>query len=252
MQELEVYNPFNINEYKIITKDNKKFFVYDDNLIELVSNGYIPKSGLLFDEILTPEICYGKTVLDLGCGYLGILSFISQKNGAFYVDAIDYDENCVDWFGKIISDNHLKNVNCFKSNYFSSINKIYDIILSNPPQMPMTYEAIHDSGGYNGRDHIINVIEGSFMHLKENGKLFLLVFDFLGTDVRTNENIPSIFEIAYNIGYKSVKKVFETKKVIKKGSVTFDNLRQINQVYPLYKFDENNLFCNIQILEMER
>ena len=90
------------------------------------------------------------------------------------------------------------------------------------------------------------------MHLKENGKLFLLVFDFLGTDVRTNENIPSIFEIAYNIGYKSVKKVFETKKVIKKGSVTFDNLRQINQVYPLYKFDENNLFCNIQILEMER
>ena len=252
MQELEVYNPFGVSEYKIITKDDRNFFVYDDNLIELVPNGFIPKSGLLFDEVLTPNICKGKSILDLGCGYLGILSLISKKNGACHIDAIDYDDNCVNWFKKIIADNHFENLNCFKSDYFSFVYDNYDIILSNPPQMPMIHEAIHDSGGYDGREHIINVIKESFNHLNVGGKLFLLVFDFLGTDKRTNDNFPSIFELAYNVGYKSVKKVFETRKNIKKESVTYNNLNQIKSVYPLYDFDNNNLYCNIQILEMEK
>lgn len=251
MKKLETYNPFNTKDYYIVEENGKKYFSYNDILLELCSSGYIPKSGLLFDKVLNTQICNGKSVLDLGCGYLGILGMIARANGARLIDSIDYDEECVKWFNKIIKDNNLKNIRCFTSNYFDNVTSLYDLILSNPPQMPMLKGSLHDSGGIDGRKYILEVIKQSFLHLKNAGELYILLFDFLGTLERTN-NEQSLLEIAKDIGYSSVSLMFECQKNIRKGSVTFDNLTHINSIYPLYEFGTDDKKCGIQIVKMKK
>lgn len=249
MQELEKYNPFNLHEYLIISKNDKKFLVFKNHLLELNDKGYIPKSGLLFDEVLSNEICFNKEILDLGCGYLGIIGIIASLNGAKHIDSIDNDDDCIKWFNKIIKENGYKNFNCFKSNYYEKIEKSYDLILTNPPQLPMKKGSLHDSGGVDGRKYILEIMEQSLLHLKEGGSLYILVFDFLGSTQRTN-GTPSLKEIAYKIGYKTIEIVYEFEKEIKKNSLTYNQLPYINEIYPLYNFNKKK--HKIQIIRMEK
>ena len=80
----EIYNPFNTKDYIISNRDSKRYFQYKDLSLEICKGGYIPKSGLLYDMILNEKICSGSEVLDLGCGYLGILGIISYANKRKY------------------------------------------------------------------------------------------------------------------------------------------------------------------------
>lgn len=152
MEKIEVYNPFNMDsEFHIITDNNKRYFKIENLLLEISENGYIPKSGLLFYDVLNEKNIANKSILDLGCGFLGILGIISMLRGAKTIEAVDYDLNCVYWFNKLIKDNNF-NIDCYQSDYFKNVdNKKYDIILSNPPQMPMISGSVHDSGGIDGR-----------------------------------------------------------------------------------------------------
>lgn len=252
MQELEKYNPFNIKDYLLLNKNGKKFLIYNNQLIEICPNGYVPKSGLLFDEILTPLICESKSILDLGCGFLGILSLIAIKNNAKKVDAIDYDDNCVQWFNKIIKDNNYLNVRCFKSDYFENVNEKYDIILTNPPQLPMKKGLLHDSGGYDGRQHILEIIEKGHSKLKDDGEMYILIFDFIGVVERTNKAKKSIIELAKEYGYSSSEVVLKVPKIIKKDSITYNNLPYIMSVYPEYNWIQNDKKCYILILRLKK
>ena len=251
MKKLKIYNPFNTKDYYILEKDNKEYFLYRDLELELSADGYIPKSGLLFDMVLSEKICKDKKVLDLGCGYLGILSLIAYMNGADKVEAIDYDNNCVEWFNKIISDNNLDNIKCFNSNYFQNIDKkCFDLILANPPQMPMLNESIHDSGGRDGRKFILEILENSYEHLKDDGNIYMLLFDFLGIDKKTNDD-STIIELANEIGYKDLKVMYEAYKEIKNGGVTYQNISYINKIYPNYNFyQDQKCKCKMQVLKI--
>ena len=253
MQEIKVYNPFNTKNYYLIKNQDKNYFKYNDYLIEICPNGYIPKSGLLYDMVLNENLCKNKKILDLGCGYLGILSLISKYNGAKKIDSVDYDIECVNWFKKIIQDNNFTNIECFHSNWFSNIKSTdYDLIVTNPPQMPMLEYALHDSGGFDGREYILKILKEAINHLKVSGYLFCLIFDFLGTNVRTNEK-ESIMEFAEKIGYKDIKIIYEFEKNIMENSVTYNNLDYIRGVYPLYNFDnDGKLKCKIQIMSMRK
>lgn len=253
MKKLEVYNPFNTKDYYILEKNNKKYFVYENLELELATNGYIPKSGLIFDQILTESDCLDKKVLDLGCGYLGILGIMAYIRGAIKVESIDYDKNCVDWFNKIIADNNLKNIVCYESNYFEKvINNDFDLILANPPQMPMIKQSLHDSGGLDGREYILKILKEAFNYLKIEGALCILLFDFLGVDEKTN-NSSTIVQIANNIGYKNLEIVYEVDKKINKGGVTYNNINYVNSVYPNYDFNKNEeCKCKIKILKMKK
>ena len=105
MEKIEVYNPFNMDsEFHIITDNNKRYFKIENLLLEISENGYIPKSGLLFYDVLNEKNIANKSILDLGCGFLGILGIISMLRGAKTIEAVDYDLNCVYWFNKLISD----------------------------------------------------------------------------------------------------------------------------------------------------
>ena len=253
MKELEVYNPFDTQDYYIVNHDGKKYFLYRGLKLELSESGYIPKSGLLFDMILSPNNCNNKKVLDLGCGYLGILSIIAYINGAKKIEAIDYDDNCVKWFKKIIADNNLNNISCFKSDYFKNVdNKDFDLILANPPQMPMLDGTIHDSGGNDGRKYILEIFDQAFEHLSQNGSLYILLFDFLGINKKTSEQ-PTLMELALARGYSNVQVVCEVYKKINKGGITFENIPYIKTIYPNYDFYQNNdCKCKLKILEIRK
>lgn len=251
MKKLENYKPFDNIEYVIENDNGKRYFLFNNLKLELSPNGYIPKSGVLFNKVLNKNNCKNKDVLDLGCGYLGILGLTAYIYGAKKIDSIDFDEKCVNWFNRIIINNKLNNINCFFSNWFSNINKKYDLILTNPPIMPMLNGEVHDTGGKGGRDCILYILNNAYKYLNENGKLYLLVFDFLGTFTKTNNDL-TIKEIAKNIGYKNIKKELSVKKVIKKGSVTYNNLTYIKHIYPLYDFERyKDLSCQIEIISME-
>lgn len=250
MKNIEIYNPFNTKDYEIVQEDEKRFFKFNGYKLELSPSGYIPKSGLIYDMVLNEDCCKGKSVLDLGCGYLGILGVTAYLNGAKEVDSIDYDRACVEWFNKLIQENNFDGISCYYSNLFKEVKrKQYDMILSNPPQMPMIEGDVHDTGGLDGRDSIMEILEKSINYLNEGGGLYLLIFDFLGLDKRTNEK-QSLFEIADSIGYKSCEVVYSVKKFIKPNSVTYKSIPYINQVYPNYEFKQLNdgsKYCNILI-----
>ena len=197
MEKIEVYNPFNMDsEFHIITDNNKRYFKIENLLLEISENGYIPKSGLLFYDVLNEKNIANKSILDLGCGFLGILGIISMLRGAKTIEAVDYDLNCVYWFNKLIKDNNF-NIDCYQSDYFKNVdNKKYDIILSNPPQMPMISGSVHDSGGIDGRKYILKKMEEARAHLNDDGSLYIWIFDFLGIE-NTNGSEKSIKEIGY-------------------------------------------------------
>ena len=251
MEKIEKYNPFNTKDYYIVDKEGKKYFNYKNILLELCEGGYIPKSGLIYDKVLNEKLCGDKEVLDLGCGYLGILGLISYFNGAKKIDSIDYDPKCVEWFNKLIKDNRLQNINCFESDYYQNVKNKYDVILANPPQMPMLNGSMHDSGGLDGRIYILQILKESLEHLKDNGDLFILLFDFLGLDKRMNDD-KSLLEISKDYGYKDTKELVSVDKIIKPGSVTYESIPHINDVYPLYDFGEEEKKCQIKILKFKK
>ena len=251
MESIKKYNPFNTKDYYIIEKEGKKYFNYKNMLLELCDSGYVPKSGLLYDEVLTEESCKDKDVLDLGCGYLGILGLIAYSNGAKSVDSIDCDTECVKWFNKLIKENRLNSVKCFASDYYQNVNRRYDMILANPPQMPMLNGSVHDSGGIDGRKYILQILKESIPHLKDKGDLYLLLFDFLGLDKRTGD-MPSLLEISKDFGYQASEELCSVDKIIKPGSVTEESIPHINSIYPYYDFGEEDKKCKIKILKFRK
>lgn len=247
-----IYNPYNSKDYYIIEENGKKYFQICDLILQINESGYIPKSGLLYDLVLNENNCENKKVLDLGCGYLGILGIIAYLNKAKSVDSIDCDSECVVWFNKLIASNNLDKIHCFKSDYFQKINDHnYDMILANPPQMPMISGSVHDSGGIDGRKYIISIMDEAINYLSDNGNLYILLFDFLGIDNRTNKDL-SIIELARNIGYSNYKLYNVAEKIIKCG-VTYESLPHIRKIYPLYDFGiKSEEKCKIKILKLEK
>ena len=242
---LEKYCPFKTIENCYILKNQistEKYLLYSSSDInyslKIKENGYIPKSGLIFQNIIK-DIVKGKKVLDLGAGQLGIIGIHSLLSGASNVTAVDIDCECVEWLNVLIKENDFKNIETKTSNLFENLSdEKFDIIFSNPPQMPMINGNFHDSGGIDGRDYILKILKYSINHLNENGEVYILIFDFLGTTIKTNSN-TTIIDIAKDIGYSQVEIVSETPKIIKENSVTFQNLEYIN----------DNLYFNIQIVK---
>lgn len=68
---------------------------------------------------------------------------------------------------------------CIKSNLFENINKKFNIIIFNPPYLPLDKNEPKDSqlattGGKNGGEIISKFLEQAENFIEENGKIFLL------------------------------------------------------------------------------
>lgn len=240
MEILEEYKPLDtLSGFYLLTDDSKQRFLIWNNgqyKFPIGPLGYVPKSGLCFYDILAKEARH-KKVLDLGCGEMGIISLFSIVGGAKEATAVDIDSRCVSWLSHIKKEYSLSQLEIFESDMFQNVQSKYDIIVSNPPIMPMehmTKETVHDSGGCDGRLYLYEIIKEAYGYLNDGGQLYLSAFSFLGTDVRTGEQ-ESLKEYALKSGYHSFGVAKNVVKPLSENSVTYRQLPYISKIYPNMK-----------------
>lgn len=111
----------------------RRFFVDEYTLIPR------PETELLVDKVLeiSKEISNPK-ILDIGTGSGCIPLTLILENNNIYADAIDISSEAIETAKKnALFHNVLNNIHFFKSDLFSNVNDKYDIILSNPPYIPL-------------------------------------------------------------------------------------------------------------------
>ena len=148
-------------------KSNEKIInikIKDENLKFIVDNGVFSKKGLdfgtrsLLESIDTNKI--KGDILDFGCGYGPIGIYISKKTN-LKVDMVDINERALNLSKKNAKLNNVE-VNVYQSDIFSNIVNSYDYIITNPPIRV-------------GKKILYEILFQSLAHLKENGKLFLVI-----------------------------------------------------------------------------
>lgn len=113
-----------------------------------------------------------KKCLDMGTGS-GILALTCIKNGAKSVLASDISQETV----KNAKKQHIKAV---KSDLFSNIKGKFDVIIFNPPYLPLdgredNESALITSGGKKGDEVTLKFLEQSSKYLSKNGIILLLL-----------------------------------------------------------------------------
>lgn len=113
-----------------------------------------------------------KKVLDMGSGS-GILAKTAKEAGAKSVIALDIDEKSV---------NYLKsqNLEAVKSNLFSNAKGKFDLIIFNPPYLPLDSREDLESqrvttGGKRGDEIILRFLKKAEEHLEDRGIILLLL-----------------------------------------------------------------------------
>ncbi len=203
-------------------------------------DGFIPKTGILLCQYLNQLLIKNKKIIDAGTGQTALIAIHSATMGARHVVGLDIDKRAIAWSKKNRDANCLtskidlqtKSISDYKSK------ERVDVVVSNPPQMPVKKQlSLHDDGGWDGRQCIKSLICMGERVLKPGGLLIFNVFDFLGVNQSFNENL-SIFQILKNYSFRP-KIVKDATKIIKSGSYTSKNIKHIKEVYPRYNFIVN-------------
>lgn len=224
--------------------------------IKIKHGGYIPKSGLLLANYLKQFDLESKTILDMGCGETGILAHYALARGA-NVTGVDIDPSAIVHARN--SSNRSNEIVWIISDLFSNLNGCkFDIVISNPPQMPMPFEERkklrdwHDSPGNTGRETIVRILETVPLYLNRRGEILILVFDFLGVKESFSPS-PGLEEIGYRSGF-SCEVVRSYSKPIRRDGQTEKNISWIKKIYPRYIFkkEEGNYYYNILIVKFRR
>ena len=90
-----------------------------------------PESEILIEKVLE-NTSNKRSILDLGTGSGCLAIVLSSKLGQSEIDGIDISKEALKVARKNANKNNVQ-VNFFQSNWFSNIDKKYDIIVSNPP-----------------------------------------------------------------------------------------------------------------------
>lgn len=116
----------------------------------------------VFLENIPMNEIYGD-VLDVGCGY-GPIGITIAKLTNSSVDMIDVNKRALHLAEINIKENHVDNVKIIESNCYENIdpNKKYNFILTNPPIRA-------------GKKIVYEIVMNAKEHLKEKGKLFIVI-----------------------------------------------------------------------------
>lgn len=201
--------------------------------------GFVPKSGLFLAEYFLENRQKYSRALEIGVGEAALLPVMLIKAGLVKnIDATDPDPSALEWSKKNINNNSIqKKVKVYPGFYELSEYK-YDLIYSNPPQLPVPVNtSIHDDGGVDGYEIINQIINYAQTKLVKNGRLVLLAFDFLNVENSFNKKITLLGDLSSK-GFDVVVKKRIFKKVRTGGRVE-KNLDWIKKQYPLYDFRKN-------------
>jgi len=99
-------------------------------------------------------------LLDMGCGY-GCIGIILAKTYSLELTQVDINQRAIHLTKKNCGLNNVKS-NILISNCFDKITEYFDTIVINPPIRA-------------GKEVIYRMYEGAYRHLKESGKLFIVI-----------------------------------------------------------------------------
>ena len=160
-------------------KYNSSFFKFNSDNGVFSKNKIDYGSKLLLETYLN-EANVNVRVLDVGCGY-GLIGIVVGVITDSYADMIDVNKRAV----------HLANMNikkykdfkgqAFVSDAYQNVTDSYDVIITNPPIRV-------------GKSKVLEILEGAFDHLKEDGILY--------------------FVIRKDQGALSIKKILEETKIV--------------------------------------
>lgn len=242
---MENYKPFNKKTNFLACKyegqiKNLYNFKYG-YFLKIKNKGHVPKTGVFMSEFISQKFFQNATVLDIGTGETGILSMHAAASGAKKVFSIDINRRALSWAKNISFMNDFDKVIDFNlfdlRKYKNDIS--FDVILSNPPQMPSSkIKFIHDDGGKDGKLYINHLLNFASKNLQSNGNLFFVIFDFLGVDKSYNKT-QTIFQKMELLGFRS-KIIARERKIIKIHSYSATQLKWIMSQYPKYNFFKKN------------
>ena len=141
---------------------------------------YYPEDdSLLMADVLKNMELKGEKCLEMGCGS-GLLSITMAKKGAI-VTACDANEEAIETTKKNAEKNKAK-ITSIQSNLFDKISGKFDIIVFNPPYLPVDdkYSDKSFDGGKTGRAVIERFLENAGNHLEKNGRILLLFSSLTG------------------------------------------------------------------------
>lgn len=141
-------------------KYNSSFFKFNSDNGVFSKNRIDYGSKLLLETYLN-EANDNVRLLDVGCGY-GLIGIVISVITNSYVDMVDVNKRAV----------HLTNMNikkykdfqgrAFISDAYENVNELYDVIITNPPIRV-------------GKSKVLEILEGAFDHLKEDGLLYFVI-----------------------------------------------------------------------------
>jgi release factor glutamine methyltransferase len=178
-----------------------KFF-YKDLVLEVPETVYYPREdSLLLAKIIEDEGMEERKILDMGTGS-GFLSILMAKSNAD-VTAADINKEALQVAERNAKINNAE-IKTIHSDLFEKIEEKFDLIVFNPPYLPeKMYKDIQYHGGKGGRKVIQKFINKAADHLRESGKILLLISSITG-----EKEVKELFETH---GYKT--KILARQKV---------------------------------------
>lgn len=164
--------------------------------LEIPRGVYYPEEdSLLLAEAIERLDIRKKKCLDMGCGS-GFLSIIMAKKGGA-VTASDINRTASET-AKANAEKNRCSIDAIVSSLFDSIAGKYDVIVFNPPYLPVDdkYTDRSYDGGRTGRKVIGRFLECAKIHLNGGGKILLLISSLTG------EN--EVLKLAEKNGFKAM------------------------------------------------
>lgn len=165
-----------------------------------------PDTEVLVEHVLARLPEPPQNILDLGTGTGAIAIAIAHERPDCQVDAVDRVIEAVGLTKKNCLRNQVKNVSAFQSDWFSKIEKRYDVIISNPPYIDASDEHLNQGDvAFEPRSALVADDEGlaDIHHIVHGAKAHLSVGGVVVIEhgYQQKEGVQSIFRAA---GYSNV------------------------------------------------
>ena len=143
-----------------------KYYFKKNTLLFDTDNGVFSKSGIDYGSNVLlqtlPDLSEKNTLLDVGCGYGTMGLTIAKKYSDLKVDMVDVNLRAIELSKNNALKNDIHNVDIYESSCYQNVDKVYDVIISNPPIRA-------------GKKIVFEILSGAYEHLVEGGELWIVI-----------------------------------------------------------------------------